>query len=103
LNEINGPNQESVDLLNMIREAAGVSTFSVSDFPGKEDLRDLILDERGREFHTEAIRRQDLIRHGKFIEMANERGKPALDHHVRYPIPQTEIERNSSLTQNEGY
>lgn len=103
LNEINGPNQESVDLLNMVREAAGVSTFSVADFPAKEDLRDFLLDERGREFHTEALRRQDLIRHGKFVEMARERGKSAMDHHVRFPIPQTEIERNSNLTQNEGY
>ena len=103
LNEINGPNQESIDLLNMVREAAGVSTFTVNDFPAKEDLRNFILDERGREFHTEALRRQDLVRHGKFIEMAKERGKPAANHQVRYPIPQTEIERNPNLTQNEGY
>ncbi|MEN8124197.1 MAG: RagB/SusD family nutrient uptake outer membrane protein [Bacteroidota bacterium] len=103
LNEISGPNQESVDLLNMIRQAAGVTTFAVGDFPGKEGLRDFILDERGREFHTEALRRQDLIRHGKFIQMAIERGKPANDYHVRYAIPQTEIDRNPNLTQNEGY
>ena len=103
LNEINGPNQESVNLLNLVREAAGVSVFSLVDFASTEALRDFILDERGREFHTEALRRQDLIRHGKFIEMAQERGKPAKNYHVRYPIPQTEIERNPSLTQNEGY
>lgn len=103
LNELNGPNQESVDLLNMVREAAGVSTFSVSDFANTQEFRDFILDERGREFHTEALRRQDLIRHGKFIEMAQERGKPAQEHHVRYPIPQTEIERNENLEQNPGY
>ncbi|MEN8251161.1 MAG: RagB/SusD family nutrient uptake outer membrane protein [Bacteroidota bacterium] len=103
LNELNGPNQESVDLLNMIRQAAGVSTFAVGDFLNTEGLRDFILDERGREFHTEALRRQDLIRHGKFIEMAIERGKSAQDYHVRYAIPQSEIERNPNLTQNEGY
>ncbi|MBW8244847.1 RagB/SusD family nutrient uptake outer membrane protein [Muricauda oceani] len=103
LNEINGLNQESVDLLNMIREAAGVSTLVISDFNGPTAFKDFILDERGREFHTEALRRQDLIRHGKFIEMAIDRGKPAQAFHVRYPIPQTEIERNPNLTQNEGY
>lgn len=103
LNELNGPNQESVQLLNMVREAAGVSTFTVGDFSNTEEFRDFILDERGREFHTEALRRQDLIRHGKFIEMARERGKSAEPHHVLYPIPQTEIERNSNLVQNEGY
>lgn len=103
LNELNGPNQESVNLLNMVREAAGVPTFTVGDFPDSEAFRSFILDERGREFHTEALRRQDLIRHGKFIEMAIERGKPAKDFQVRYAIPQTEIERNANLTQNEGY
>ena len=103
LNELNGPNQESVDLLNMIRQAAGVTTMALGDFPGTQALRDFILDERGREFHTEALRRQDLIRQGKFIEMALERGKPAKNYQVRYPIPQTEIERNPNLTQNEGY
>jgi len=103
LNELNGPNEESVQLLNMVREAAGVSTFTVGDFATTAAFRDFILDERGREFHTEALRRQDLIRHGKFIEMAVDRGKPAQDFQVRYPIPQTEIERNANLVQNEGY
>ena len=103
LNEINGPNDESVELLNMVRDAAGVSTFTVGDFATAADFRDFILDERGREFHTEALRRQDLIRHGKFIEMAQDRGEPAQDYQVRYPIPQTEVERNSNLEQNEGY
>ncbi|WP_158285065.1 RagB/SusD family nutrient uptake outer membrane protein [Arenibacter aquaticus] len=103
LNELNGPNQVSVDLLNLVRDAAGVDTFVVDDFSTKEAFRDFILDERGREFHTEALRRQDLIRHGKFIESANERGKSAEDFRVRFPIPQTEIERNPSLTQNDGY
>jgi len=103
LNEISGPNQESIDLLNMVREAAGVGTFTVGDFGSADALNDFILDERGREFHTEAIRRQDLIRHEKFIEKALARGKPAKDFHVRYPIPQTEIERNPELIQNDGY
>lgn len=103
LNELNGPNQESIDLLNSVRDAAGVDTFTVGDFPNAEAFRSFILEERGREFHTEALRRQDLIRHGKFIEMAIARGKPAKDFQVRYPIPQTEIERNDNLTQNEGY
>lgn len=103
LNEINGLNQEAIDLLNMVRDAAGVRSFTLSDFDSPQEFKDLLLDERGREFHTEAIRRQDLIRHGKFIEMAIERGKPAMDFHVRYPIPITEIERNPNLVQNEGY
>lgn len=103
LNELNGPNEESIQLINMVREAAGANAIYITDFSTKEGLRDFILDERGREFHTEGLRRQDLIRHGKFIKMARDRGKPAEDYHVRYPLPQSEINRNSNLVQNEGY
>jgi len=103
LNELNGLNQESIDLLNMVRDAAKVPSVSLGDFNSPQEYKDFLLDERGREFHTEAIRRQDLIRHGKFIEMARERGKPAQDFQVRYPIPITEIERNPNLVQNTGY
>ncbi|PHN02393.1 RagB/SusD family nutrient uptake outer membrane protein [Flavilitoribacter nigricans] len=103
LNELNGLDQEAVDLLNMVRDAAGVPQKALSDFGSAQEFKDFLLDERGREFHTEAIRRQDLIRHGKFIEMAIARGKPAQSFHVLYPIPLTEIERNPNLIQNEGY
>lgn len=103
LNELNGPNQESIDLINEVRTAAGVNSVSQGDFAGTQALRDFILDERGREFHTEALRRQDLIRHGKFIEMANARGHQASDHHILFPLPQAEIDKNSNLEQNEGY
>ncbi|WP_394351269.1 RagB/SusD family nutrient uptake outer membrane protein [Cyclobacterium roseum] len=44
-----------------------------------------------------------MIRHGKFIELANERGKSAFDYHVLFPIPQNEIDRNPNLEQNPGY
>jgi len=104
LNEINGPDQEAVDLLMEVRNAAGASVKVLEDFPTRESLRDFILDERGREFHTEGlIRRQDLIRHGKFISMAVARGKAAQAHHVLFPIPQTEIDKNPNLVQNPGY
>lgn len=103
LNELNGVNQESINLINDVRNAAGVYTISQGDFASVQELRDFILDERGREFHTEFLRRQDLIRHGKFIEMAQERGKPAQEHHTLFPIPQPEIDRNPELEQNPGY
>jgi len=103
LNEMTGPNQESIDLVNVIRNAAGVNEIGLGDFTGKEALDDFILAERGREFHTEGLRRQDLIRHGKFIEMAIARGKNAHDYQVLFPIPQAEIDRNRNLTQNDGY
>jgi starch-binding outer membrane protein, SusD/RagB family len=75
----------------------------LDEFGSAEAFRDSILAERGWEFFTEALRRQDLIRHGKFIEYAVERGKSASDHHKRYPIPQQQMDRNPNLQQNPGY
>lgn len=103
LNELNGPNVESISLLNQVREAAGLDPLNVSDFSGKEDLRDYILKARGWEFHAEAKRRIDLIRMGKFIENAKARGKHAFDYQVLFPIPQGEVDKNPNLKQNPGY
>jgi len=103
LNELNGPNQESIDLINEVREVAGVNDLILSNYSTKESLRDAILAERGWEFHTEGLRREDLIRHGKFISSAIERGWPAKDYMVLYPIPQVEIDANPNIQQNEGY
>jgi hypothetical protein len=103
LNEQNGPSQEAVNLVNQIRSAAGVSDITIAEYPSKKALRNFILDERAREFHTEFKRRQDLLRHGLFIKNAQERGLPAKDFQVLYPIPQQEIDRNENLEQNSGY
>ena len=104
LNEVQGPNQTSIDLLNEVRARAGVPPYDLADFPTKESLRDQILTERGWEFFTEGLRRQDLIRHGKFISSAQERGKTlAQPYHVLFPIPQAELDANPALDQNSGY
>jgi hypothetical protein len=104
LNELQGPNQESIDLINELRTRAEVPLYNLADFPTKESLRDQILVERGWEFFTEGLRRQDLIRHGKFISGAQDRGKSlAQPHHVLFPIPQEDIDANPALTQNPGY
>lgn len=104
LNEISGPTQEALDLIQIVRNRAGLTTpLVLTDFT-KEKLRDRILDERGWEFFGEKLRRQDLLRHGKFISGAQARGvKIAADHHKLFPIPQTEINANSLCEQNPGY
>lgn len=67
LNEINGPTQESVDLVNSIRERAFQNTshnYSLADAGTKDNFRSLICDERAFEFTQEGMRRPDLIRMG---------------------------------------
>lgn len=103
LNELRGPNQESIDLINRVRTAADAPPIRLSDFPSKQALRDHILAERAWEFHSEGLRRLDLIRHGKFIELAQQRGKGAQPHHVIFPLPQSELDKNPNLVQNPGY
>jgi hypothetical protein len=103
LNEIGGPNQESIDLINQIRLRADVAPLVLADFSSTEELRDHILAERGWELFSEGKRRQDMIRQDKLISNAIERGKNAQPFHRLYPIPQREIDANPNLEQNPGY
>ncbi|MEQ9438693.1 MAG: RagB/SusD family nutrient uptake outer membrane protein [Cyclobacteriaceae bacterium] len=102
LNELNGPTQEAVDLINEVRVRAGVAPLSLAGF-NQATLRNHLLKERGWEFYSEAKRRSDLIRHEIFISNAQERGKGAQPHQVLYPLPQTELTANPNLVQNDGY
>lgn len=102
LNEINGPTQESIDLINQVRERAGVEPLDINDF-NKESLRDQIFAEREKEFFYEFKTREFRIRQGTFISIAQSRGKNAQSHHVLYPIPQEEMDANPQVNQNPGY
>ncbi|WP_247235547.1 RagB/SusD family nutrient uptake outer membrane protein [Telluribacter sp. SYSU D00476] len=102
LNELTGPTQEAIDLINMVRNRAGVAPLTLGGFT-KETLRDQLLQEREWEFYSEMKRREDLIRHGKFITTAKARGKNAQAFHVLFPLPITELNANANLNQNTGY
>ena len=104
LNELQGPNQESIDLVNQVRDRAGLEGVALGDFASKDALREyIVVKERGWEFYTERKRRKDLIRIGKFVEFAQERGLAADSHHQRFPIPQSAMDANPELEQNPGY
>lgn len=67
LNELNGPNQESINLMNRIRERAFQDSnhnLKLADYTTKEALRSELCDERARELYMEGVRRPDLIRMG---------------------------------------
>jgi hypothetical protein len=65
-------------------------------------LRAAILNERLFEFAGEAKRRQDMIRHGRFTEARRFKAQREA-YRVLFPIPATQIQSNSKLTQNAGY
>ncbi len=102
LNELNGPNAESLALLNEVRLRSGLEPVTMQGL-NQQGLRNTIFQERKWEFYFEGKIREDQIRQGIFISHALERGKPAKDHQVRFPIPQREIDANPKITQNEGY
>ena len=104
LNELDGPTIESVNLINLVRERAGLENIKLSEFLTKDDLRNHILKERGWEFYSEGHRRMDLIRMDKFVSGAIARGKTnAKPFHVLFPIPQIVVDSDPLLEQNEGY
>lgn len=104
LNELNGPNKESIDLINQIRNRAGLDDLLLADFTTKESITEQLLKERRWEFWYEGKRRRDLIRKGKFIEYAHKRGiENADERHLWFPIPQSAIDANPLLEQNKDY
>jgi len=105
LNEVGGPTPAAVALVNQVRSRAGLADLPAPDVASMSVLRDAILRERGWEFVSEGKRREDLIRHGKFISLAQARGVTVASatKHLVYPIPQSEIDANQLAVQNPGY
>jgi len=56
-----------------------------------------------RKFISEEKRIEDLIRHNKFVSVAQARGVNASDKHVLFPIPQSEIDANTAIRQTTSY
>lgn len=101
-----GATQEAVDLLNQVRLRAGLEALTLADVSSLQDFLDSILLERGHEFWFEGIRREDLIRHGKYIQYAREyKGSTTTrEECVLMPIPQWAInEGKGEVIQNPGY
>lgn len=97
----------AVGYINELRTRANNSnTISSGDL-----TLDFILDERSRELHWEAHRRQDLIRYNKFTGgnynwawKGNGSNGIAIPSHFNvYPIPNGSRAANPNLTQNLGY
>lgn len=104
LNELNGPNQTSIDLINEIRERAFGNedhNLKLTDYSSKEALRAAVLQERSWELFLEGYNRRDLIRQGVYVETMKKKGsKNVSNSQLLLPIPQSELNMNSNLTQN---
>lgn len=107
LNEKNGPEAKSFELINRVRRRAfGSNAFDLVNLTQSE-FRDAVFLERRLEFVLEGQRWFDLVRTGRFVQtMRNHTengGTNVQPHHILMPIPQREIDTNPNLIQNAGY
>lgn len=105
INRQSGPTGEAVALVNQVRLRAGLNVLASDKYLSMEKFNETILLERGHELYCEGHRREDLIRHGKFIEYAKLRPNTlADDFKMLFPIPQKYInEGKGVILQNPGY
>lgn len=90
-----GDQAGALDIVNQLRERAGVAGFTSLD-------EDTFLAERGREMAFESVRRSDLIRFGKYGEAWWE--KPASEECLElFPVPRSQLDANKNLVQNDCY
>lgn len=104
-NELNGPTDKALAYLKQITDRSGVTHTIPGDIQAnKENFKEFLLSERGRELYFEGWRRQDMIRFGKYIEFGQKMGYPAKDHMVLFPIPpKVIIESGGVVENNPGY
>lgn len=100
-----GREGETLEWVNRVRERAfdPPQPVSMTDVSAEGGMEQFLLNERMREFHSEAKRRQDLIRFGRFTEGTWEHKDVSPSSHALFPIPQGQVDANPNLDQNPGY
>jgi starch-binding outer membrane protein, SusD/RagB family len=88
--------EAALAIVNSVRTKRGVAAAASVDLT-------TLLAERGRELYLEAMRRNDLIRFGKFNDPVIERAVASAQTKVVFPIPNIALSSNPKLTQNAGY
>jgi hypothetical protein len=82
----------------------GLRNHLISTYEGGADIQyGRFLDELAWEFNQEARRRTDMIRFGMFTKKSWLSHSPNGDYRALYPIPKSEMDKNSNLKQNPGY
>ena len=108
------PTTEAIGLVNRVRNRAGLSALDDSQTASKETFNEALLLERGHEFYLEGLRRQDLVRFGKYVEYANARidainrseGRGYFnvhEGHNRFWIPQSFIDESKGAIKQNNY
>lgn len=107
----NGARSEAIAKLNLIRERSNATPKALTgagNIDTQEAFRSAVLEERAMELALEGDRRWDLIRWGIYLDVMNKIGgydevnvnKARLEKHLLYPIPQSEMDTNKLIENN---
>jgi len=104
---MSAPNEEAIELVNVIRRRAGLQDIKLADYSSLSAFNDMILTERSHEYWCENGQyRADLIRHGKFVSRCIEltQSPYADDNKVLFPFSLKTVSEGKGLfIQNPGY
>lgn len=119
-NFVNGPTAAAKQAVKAVRDRAS-ATDVTSAISGKDEMLQVIKDERFRELCHEGIRKYDLIRWGEFVPVMKNlalsidatapaavkytalAAKNVGEKHLLLPIPISELSLNNAMTQNNGW
>jgi len=108
-NEATGPDPSVYAVINQVLARAGMPPVNQAEYSTQSTLRDYIRHERKVEFAFEGLRYFDLLRWKiadqvlpTVVTPGGVNGVFPVSHYLM-PIPQSEINLNSKLTQNPGY
>ncbi|MBK1441405.1 RagB/SusD family nutrient uptake outer membrane protein [Parapedobacter sp. ISTM3] len=104
------PEGEAFDILNRIRQRAGLTPKTATDISDQQQFRRWVEHERRMEFCFENQRWFDLVRTDRALDvmrdfLRNYGIESAMGSRARYyyPVPQQVLDINPNLEQNEGY
>ena len=104
INEVDGPTAAAYEPIDKVRARAGIKSLSeLSPSLSKDDFREAVFEERRKELAYEFQRWFDLTRRGAdyYVAKLHAAGKTnAQPKHIRFPIPQRELDLNPNLKQN---
>lgn len=107
LNSIGDKTDEKYNCLNQVRRRAGLDDITAADGLTQQEFADVLLEERLHELNCEHLRRWDLLRFGKLAEAvaaATDGEVQIKDYHVLYPIPESALNANDAIPENNpGY
>ena len=106
-----GQSGEAMDIVNKIRERAGLGASSLNREMSQADARLAVENERQLELYMEAQRWYDLLRNDRMLEVMrkhkDQKGNLIFsdlqEFRTKWPVPQEEMDKNTNLVQNEGY